>query len=136
MVPSSFAISTSREGSEASAATSFALITCPGIAPAVITNFSLPLAKSLRTFATATGSLPMPYASGPDILSASPANGVSATARRTRVFLTTLKYTPEARALARSFVMSATAMPRFSARTMACAPATCFATSATTASFC
>jgi hypothetical protein len=57
---------------------------------------------------------------------------VSATARRTKVFLTTLKYTPDARALARSCVIAATAMPRFSARTIACAPATCFATSATT----
>ena len=64
----------------------------------------------------------MPYASGPTILSASVANGVSATARRTRVFLTTRKYTPEARAFARSCVISATGMPRFSAITMACAP--------------
>ena len=78
----------------------------------------------------------MPYASGPTIESASDANGVFSTARRTRVFLTTLKYTPEARAFARSFVMSATAMPRFSTMTMAWAPATCFATSATTACFC
>ena len=98
---------------------SLADITCPGIAPPVITNFSLPLAKSFRTFATATGSGPMPYASGPTILSASEANGVSATARRTRVFLTTRKYTPEARAFARSCVMAATGMPRFSAITMA-----------------
>ena len=61
----------------------------------------------------------MPYASGPTILSASDANGVFSTARRTRVFLTTLKYTPEARAFARSCVMSATFMPRFSTMTMA-----------------
>ena len=61
----------------------------------------------------------MPYASGPTMRSASEANGVSATARRTRVFLTTRKYTPEARAFARSRVMSATAMPRFSTMTMA-----------------
>ena len=47
------------------------------------------------------------------------ANGVSATARRTRVFFTTLKYTPEARAFARSCVIAATGMPRFSAITMA-----------------
>ena len=67
----------------------------------------------------------MPYASGPTILSASVANGVSATARRTRVFLTTRKYTPEARAFARSCVMAATGRPRFSTMTMACAPATC-----------
>src|SRR6185437_7175868 len=63
-------------------------------------------------------------------------NGVSATARRTRLFLTTRKYTPEARALARSCVMAATGKPRFSAMTIACAPATSFATSATTACFC
>ncbi len=85
----------------------------------MITNFSLPLAKSFRTFATATGSGPMPYARGPTIRSASEANGVFSTARRTRVFLTTLKYTPEARAFARSCVMSATFMPRFSTMTMA-----------------
>src|SRR5688572_14428558 len=91
IVATSLPSSSSREGSEASAATSFADITWPGIAPARITNFSWVLAKSLRTFATATGSVPMPYASGPDILSASAANGVSATARRTSVFLTTRK---------------------------------------------
>ncbi len=94
-------------------------MTWPGMAPPVITNLSLPLAKSERTFATATGSVPMPYASGPTILSASGANGVSTTARRTRVFLTTRKYTPAARAFARRCVMSATAMPRFSTITMA-----------------
>ena len=67
----------------------------------------------------------MPYASGPTIWSASGANGVSATARRTRVFLTTRKYTPDVRALARSCVIAATGRPRFSAKTMAWAPATC-----------
>ena len=36
---------------------SLADITWPGIAPPVITNLSLPLAKSFRTFATATGSV-------------------------------------------------------------------------------
>ena len=112
-------MSSSREGNAASAEISFAVSSCPGMLPPVMTNFSLPLAKSLRTFATATGSAPMPYASGPTILSASDANGVSATARRTSVFLTTRKYTPEARAFARSCVIAATAMPRFSTITMA-----------------
>ena len=42
---------------------------------------------------------------------------------------------PDARAFARSCVMSETGMPRFSASTIACAVDTCFATSATTASF-
>ena len=52
----------------ASAAISLADITWPGIAPPVITNLSLPLAKSFRTFATATGSVPMPYGERADHL--------------------------------------------------------------------
>ena len=42
-------------------------------------------------FSTATGSAPMPYVSGPTIWSDSFSNGVPTTARRTRVFFTTLK---------------------------------------------
>src|SRR5664279_6149777 len=76
MVPINLAINSSREGSAANAMICLTDITWPGIAPAVITNFSLPLAKSDSTFATATGSALMPYASGPTILSASAANGV------------------------------------------------------------
>ena len=60
MAPSNLAINSSRDGSAANAAISLADITWPGIAPPRMTNFSLALAKSDSTFATATGSLPMP----------------------------------------------------------------------------
>src|SRR5512134_1630849 len=66
---------------------------------------------------------------------ASPANGVSATARRARVFLSTRRYTPDWRALARNRVMFPTGRPRYCATTIAWAFATWALTSATTAFF-
>src|SRR6185503_4132831 len=70
------------------------------------------------------------------IWSVKPANGVSATARRARVFFRTRKYTPELRALLRNSVMLPTGRLRYSANTMAWARATSALTSATTACFC
>jgi len=54
-----------RLGMLARVATSFAVITWFGMAPARITSLSLVLANSLSTLAAATGSGEMPYTSGP-----------------------------------------------------------------------
>ena len=56
----SFESSSSRDGIDASAATSLAEKTAFGIAPARMTNFSLPFANSFITLAGATGSDEMP----------------------------------------------------------------------------
>jgi hypothetical protein len=89
IVPISFASSSSRLGSSASALTSLADIRFPGMAPALMTKSSLSLANSDITFAPATGSLEMPYISGPDSSAVSFSNGVPWTARRARVFFST-----------------------------------------------
>ena len=60
IVPSRVASKTSRLGMLASAVTSLAEITAFGSPPALITNFSLALAKSFSTLAPATGSEEMP----------------------------------------------------------------------------
>ena len=51
IVPSSLAMSSSREGSAASAEISFADRSCPGMLPPVMTNFSLLLANATATLA-------------------------------------------------------------------------------------
>ena len=121
----------------ASAATSLADMTGVGIAPPVITNFSLPLAKSFSTFATATGSAQMPYASGPTILSASFSNGVSGDGAAHQGVLDH----PEVHArrpCLRAELRHVGRRPGRGSRPArsAWALATCFATSATTACFC
>src|SRR6185503_4894127 len=136
MVATSFVSSSWRLGIFASSATSLADITTFGMAPALITNFSLSLANSCSTLATATGSAEIPYARGPTIFSVSPLNGVSATARRANVFFSTRKYTTTPRALLRSSVMSLTGTLRYSASMTAWALASSLLTSATTARFC
>ena len=89
IVPISFASSSSRLGIVASVLTSLTDIRTFGIAPPLITNFSLSLANAASTLAPATGSCEMPYISGPTIWSDSFSNGVPLTARRARVFFST-----------------------------------------------
>ena len=60
IVPINLATSSSRYGIDASATTSLAEMTAFGIAPARMTNFSLPFANSFITLAVATGSDEMP----------------------------------------------------------------------------
>ena len=105
-----------------------------GIAPPVITNLSCPSR-------TRSAPWPPPPDRGRCRTRAGRssvgelANGVFFTARRARVFLRTRKYTPDGALSREARVMSATSIPRYSARTMAWASATCFAISATTACF-
>ena len=134
--PAKRARSTSRDGSSANAFKSPALRVEPSRIPPLTIKAGLSLAKSRRALATAdTSPSTKAIAVGPVRWSASDSLVVPVTARRTKVFLKTLKSPPKAFRDLRSPAISVTVKPRYSVTTAASAVSILSRTSSTTAIF-
>src|SRR5690348_357180 len=122
----------SRVGNEASTSTCEAGYALPPMDTSFGFSLSFALAYSFTSRPAAPGSsVEKAYSSGPVSCAFAHSYSVPSTARRTSVFLTTFKYTPDSRAFLRSSVSCPTVRPAYSAATSECALAATFASSAT-----